>query len=352
MYGSYNNNSYQYYDIQAETKKTEARSVFSRCHLALFFYLLIASAIAVIVQIVLMLTLAGADFDALFDNVYFVWLLNLAPMYLVALPVFYLITKGMDIRVREKRKMSAVEFLLIFLICQAALAVGNSIGTSVVSIIEFMTGRVIESGTIELIESTPLWLIFIVVVVVGPIVEEFIFRKILIDRFSKFGDLLAIIVSSVSFGLIHGNLSQMFYAALLGMVLGYVYTKTGNFWYNTALHMMINFFGAFLSKIFLDIEAYIEEATLALESGLPFDTTKYLRSAMALGSYTAIQTAMVIGGFVVFFIARSKKKIQLTHENNYQLPLKKGLSAAYLNVGTVLYLALSFVTIALSTILG
>ena len=48
------------------------------------------------------------------------------------------------------------------------------------------------------------------------------FRKLIIDRMSIYGDKLAIIVSSIAFGLFHGNFYQIFYATLIGFILGYV----------------------------------------------------------------------------------------------------------------------------------
>ena len=42
------------------------------------------------------------------------------------------------------------------------------------------------------------------------------------------------------FGLMHGNVTQFLYAAVIGVVLGYVAVKTGRMRYNRLLHILIN----------------------------------------------------------------------------------------------------------------
>ena len=63
-------------------------------------------------------------------------------------------------------------------------------------------------------------------VILSPIIEEILFRKILIDKIKLYGDKVAILVSAVTFGVYHGNLSQVFYATALGAIFAYVTLKT------------------------------------------------------------------------------------------------------------------------------
>ena len=68
------------------------------------------------------------------------------------------------------------------------------------------------------------------IVVMAPIVEELLFRG------GMQGHLLrkwknpawAILVSALIFGIVHGNPVQMFFASILGLVLGWVYYRTGS----------------------------------------------------------------------------------------------------------------------------
>jgi membrane protease YdiL (CAAX protease family) len=96
--------------------------------------------------------------------------------------------------------------------------------------------------------------------------EEVIYRKLVIDRLRCFGELPALLISGVGFGLIHGNFSQFFYAALIGIVFGYVYLRTGNILHTVLLHMLINLIGGvYTTEIYryLDTELLVKDPAAA-----------------------------------------------------------------------------------------
>ena len=67
-----------------------------------------------------------------------------------------------------------------------------------------------------------------------------------------FGEKPAVILSGLAFGLIHGNLTQFFYAFGLGIAFGYIFVKTGKVKYPIILHMIINFLGSVVSVLVLN----------------------------------------------------------------------------------------------------
>lgn len=77
--------------------------------------------------------------------------------------------------------------------------------------------------------------------VVPALIEEFAFRGVMMQPLRRYGDWFAITVSAVLFGLIHGNMMQMPFAIVAGMVLGYVYVVTGSIWTSVILHFCNNF---------------------------------------------------------------------------------------------------------------
>lgn len=81
------------------------------------------------------------------------------------------------------------------------------------------------------------------VVFAAPIVEELLYRKMLIDRIAAYGDGVSVVVSGLLFGLAHGNFSQFFYAFGLGALFAYVYIKTGHIGYTIGFHMFFNLIG-------------------------------------------------------------------------------------------------------------
>ena len=86
-------------------------------------------------------------------------------------------------------------------------------------------------------DGIPTWLLAIVV---APIFEELIFRKLVLDRVGRFGELPAVLCSALIFGLAHQNAGQFFLAFLLGLLFARIYLRTGKIVYTMLLHFMIN----------------------------------------------------------------------------------------------------------------
>ena len=88
------------------------------------------------------------------------------------------------------------------------------------------------------------------------ICEEFMTRAITMNFLrsamgnTKKGTILAIIISSVAFGLLHlinlsagdviGTMGQVLYAIGFGIILGAVYVRSNNIWANAVLHFLID----------------------------------------------------------------------------------------------------------------
>ena len=282
------------------------------------------------------------------NNIYLRWLLGVGPMYLIGFPILYFVIKGMKTTEREKSKISAPEFLSIFLMCQAVMLVGNIIGQTLNSYIGAIIGKEVVNNTSELIDSSPIWLVISVAVIIGPVIEELIFRKLMIDRLSKYGDAVAIIVSSVSFGLFHGNLYQFFYSAMLGFLLGYLYTKTGDIKYPILLHVLINFVGSVAIEPVLKAMQRLEEFILALEGGADIDMSGLLKDYMIVSSYSVIQYAAAVAGIIMLVNYFKNKKFKLNGICEYKLPKERAFGAIVLNTGTILFLVLSLILFAVS----
>ncbi len=64
--------------------------------------------------------------------------------------------------------------------------------------------------------------------IIGPILEEIIFRGFILKATRSFGTSFAIIFSSILFGIFHGNLLQLVPATLMGIVLAYITVKSNS----------------------------------------------------------------------------------------------------------------------------
>lgn len=95
----------------------------------------------------------------------------------------------------------------------------------------------------EIIEnlSVPSPGMIVYVIFAAPLIEELVFRLGLIGlgrKICKFW--IANVISSLLFGLYHGNLTQGIYAFFLGMVLGIIFQYASGYISCFLVHMMIN----------------------------------------------------------------------------------------------------------------
>lgn len=82
------------------------------------------------------------------------------------------------------------------------------------------------------------------VAVVAPIVEEFIFRGLVMNRLSRvMPGWLAVVLSAAVFGMCHGNLVWFCYAFALGAVFGFIDLRAGSIWPSILSHVLFNLIG-------------------------------------------------------------------------------------------------------------
>ncbi len=335
-----------YYDKYVNEQLGDAKKTFSRAGIALSVFLLVAN-IAVILGQMIMIYIYGRETAAeLFgNNIYLTYIFNFASQYLIAFPVFFLIMRGLKPMQAEKSGLSAKDFLVAFLISQAFMEAGSIIGEALNASIGASLGGEITNDVSDMVTRTPIWLVIVAVVIIGPIFEELVFRKILFDRLSKFGAKTAIITTAIAFGLFHGNLYQLFYAAALGLVLGYLYAKTRNIIYPIAMHMLINLFGTVPALLLEDTLNAVYEFLEKMMTEEPFDMSVYFGDLAIFGAYSFFVNALVIAGVILFVIYIKKKLISVPEICDFKIPRGYALTVALANVGAILFLVFTGLTI-------
>lgn len=83
--------------------------------------------------------------------------------------------------------------------------------------------------------------------VVPAFCEEFLHRGLLLHGISPIGYRKAIIISSILFGMMHMSISQVFYAAILGLVIGFLVVMTKSIWVGIILHFINNALNVYLA---------------------------------------------------------------------------------------------------------
>lgn len=91
-------------------------------------------------------------------------------------------------------------------------------------------------------------LLFFSSVIVGPLVEEIIFRYLLIGELSKFNNkLITILLGSFIFAIMHTGLINIIYAFALGIILSVIYIKNRNLTSSIIVHSSANLMTLFLT---------------------------------------------------------------------------------------------------------
>lgn len=85
-----------------------------------------------------------------------------------------------------------------------------------------------------------IFLFFMYTCVIAPIFEEVIFRGIILKQFLKYGNLCAIVVSSILFSMFHFNLVQFVNPILMGIVFSFIVIKTHSVKCSIIAHMFNN----------------------------------------------------------------------------------------------------------------
>lgn len=310
------------------------KSIFNRLGIAMFVYLVLWVGLQLLISAVLEHFAPNA-----LEREWLYWLLSMGPMYFVALPVAVKLLQKLPRRQLFEHKLKAGHFLQLYFMAVTLMMIGNIIGMIVTNILTRLTGIEFAVGITDSILNFKLIWILVITVIVAPIVEEFLFRKVLIDRLIVFGDGAAIVVSALMFGFIHGNFSQMFYCILIGLIFGFAYVRTGKLKYSIGLHMLFNFVGGFIPAALMkrmDIVG-LEEALLRGNFGEIFETV-FSRIGALLGfvGYEMAVLGMAVAGFVLLIVNRKKFVL---YQGELQLGKGEVMKRFFTTPGMLLWLA-------------
>lgn len=292
----------------------ENRKHFSKIGLGMFFGTLIICAAQIICQSVVVLLRPewGYNQDILLAS-------TMIPLYLIGYPLTFLLVKRAKGGRIEEHPMTKVQLVKAFAICYVLLIAGNILGLTVTMLIGILKGGEVLNPFVTMATTGNMWITAVYVVILAPVFEEYLFRKLLIDRTIKYGEGVAIVVSAIMFALFHGNLNQFVYALPMGLFLAFIYVKTGRMKYTLVLHMAVNFMGSVIGNI---ISTY-------------FDMEK-MPGMIAVILFNVLIIAVIVAGLI--FLIKGRKQFKLTQG---ETALEKGtkFKTIWFNVGMVLYCA-------------
>lgn len=302
---------------EKQFNKKEARKLFSRLGFGLAMFLMVTMVFQMVFSLLIetgCLVLGNHAFDK-------AMVISMGVMYLLGFPVFFLLMKRIPVTERiPKQKWSFWKLAGTFLICLSIVYIGNMIGQFLMFLVSQIIGRPMYNAIEDLVNHLNPWLVLLITVILAPVVEEIMFRKLLIDRIVHYGQGVAVVASGVLFGLVHGNFYQFFYACALGMIFAYIYVKTGRLGYTILFHLLINFIGSMVPL------GLLKAAELQPVLGV-----------LLFSTFGLFVLGFMITGVVLLICFRK----QITWEaGSITIPRGSRFSVMFLNVGMVLYVVI------------
>lgn len=332
---------------QPDIVKT-ARKQFSKLGLMFFLGAVIILALGGIASFVLRMTKPEWLEDANISTV-----LSMVIMYLLGMPALILLVKRVPAVKVEQHHMKAGHFALAAIMGYAIAIVSNVVGIIITAIISLLKTAIFGGGgvnneMVELITDVNIPIMFIFAVCLAPIYEEYVFRKLIVERTVRYGQATAALVSGLMFGLFHGNFNQFIYAFTLGVFLAFLYAKTGKLKVTIAIHMIFNFVGSVIVPGLMKLIDFDEYYKMYMEYQERRDMDLYMNSFMGYFGEHLIGWALyftvlccifcvVLAGVILFIIFAAKRKFKFDR-GEIMLPKGKRFSTVILNLGMILFI--------------
>lgn len=100
---------------------------------------------------------------------------------------------------------------------------------------------------------------------VAPISEEFLYRGIILNQLKESGYLFSIVISSIYFGVMHGI--GFLHAFIIGLILGFAFTLTGNIIWPIIIHFIYNLTTDLIGYLFLPLLPHMSYIVVSLIMG-------------------------------------------------------------------------------------
>ncbi len=153
--------------------------------------------------------------------------------------------------------------------------------------------------------------------IIGPIMEEVIYRGFVLRHLEKHGKIFAILVSAVLFGIMHANLPQSAFAFGVGLILAYVAMEYSIVW-SIVIHIINNLvLSDLLSKVLQNCSEQIQNLV-----------------------YMGLTGGAFLAGLVILWYHRKSIKQYLVENKTG----KKKYLYAFTTVGIILFIVMELLT--------
>lgn len=340
MYDDFNQSQNEI--IMTEDERKSHKKLFSRLCFAFLAFILIANGLSIAASLII-----SEVAPTLLENGNFALILSSVLQYGIAFPILIVMLKKIPSQAPFKNTLNFKSFRKYATASVFIMYVGNYISSFLMVSIESALGYTPENAVDTVLSNSNIILSVALIGIIGPIIEELMFRKLFIDRLTPYGELTAILIPSLIFGLFHANLYQFFYAFFLGAIFSYIYVKTGKIIYSTVLHIFINLFFGVLPAAILQSLDYEQLMDMALAGNI---SEEYIMANITpltlLLIYEFVTFLLVFVGLFTF--TRNVRNVRF-NKGAVRFPKGTGADTMFFNAGTILLITVCLLLTAVNT---
>lgn len=178
----------------------------------------------------------------------------------------------------------------------------NIINSYVLAILSELGAEIPEAPQMMEPTITSLGLNLFTIAVLPAFLEEMIYRGYILRTLRPYGNVFAVLISSLLFSLMHGNLRQIPFAFIVGLILGLLYVLTDNIWMSITVHFANNAISVLMEY---------------LGFGLSDDAVSYFYAVIIYG------LTFVGAAALALLFARYKPQMQVHKIDTYLTPAKR-----------------------------
>ncbi|MGL4760574.1 MAG: lysostaphin resistance A-like protein [Sarcina sp.] len=221
-------------------------------------------------------------------------------MFILPAIGYVLVTRQKFKRVFKLNKIGLKEILIAIVIGFVAQPV-MSFFAYIASF--FFTNDV--AGMMNDLNSTPLWIMIIMIGVTPSISEEITMRGIILSGFDFKNKHIAAIMSGLVFGIIHMNPHQFLYAFVMGVIFGYMVRAANSIFVAMIAHFTINTSQLLLQRALTSFQDVVSESGVSTSEHLDPQQAMDMLNSVGFGEKIALGCFYGAIAIVGFFIIRA-----------------------------------------------
>jgi membrane protease YdiL (CAAX protease family) len=173
------------------------------------------------------------------SNIFTDFISNYLPTFICPLIVYKLILGKPKDRTEVKEVLSVKSFVLCLLVTTGIVQIIAQISNMTISAVGSFAGISSRDIVDDAVSNITLEKVLLAGVI-GPFMEEIVFRKVLLNRIAHMGRTYTILISALAFSFFHLNIYQTFYTFALGLILGDIAFRTQSIKYTVCIHVYLN----------------------------------------------------------------------------------------------------------------